>query len=287
MTSDQHTYTQPIWLKPLNLAVGGLIMLFAAIMNVVTHAHLAARIPDWAGLTFFIPAGLWLYAALSTINWSVAPSGTDARAKAFKAVKIAAGLMEVMNLGEHTWAFMDEHGKLGPGLIPLLLLGTVPAALDILSAHLVGSVLSADVVPAAKPISETVEVVPISETPPAPPVSEIVELPTPKPVPEIEPPTPPAEPPVSETKPAPERLVFADHQRKRQAVVNQIAWWIQEIREDPKGLDPKKILRGPELLRRLPDLYTEKNLMNCRRDAFAQLDGPEITIMTDTEEETA
>ncbi|MEU4534262.1 hypothetical protein AB0G15_05260 [Streptosporangium sp. NPDC023825] len=255
MSSEQHTYVLPPWLKPVNLTVGGIIMLLAGVMNVFTHEHLASRIPDWAGMTFLIPIGVWLYAALSALNWAVMPVGSAGRQRAVKSVRISAGLMEILNVGEHTWAYLDDHGKFGWGLVPLILLGSVPAFLDISAAHLVGSVLSGHHVPtepkipaevstALAEVSKTAEV---SMTPPEPKIPIVVPAPNVPPDNEAKVPAPKPKPEASDDLP---KVKPADVVGARRRALEEDRQWIRDLLK--QGVPPET-MTGKWLNEQNPD----------------------------------
>jgi hypothetical protein len=131
---------QPPWLKGVNLVAGGAVMAIAGVMNIFTQIGLANRIPDWADFAVLLPIACWLYAALSTVNWAASPHKSTSRSRAFKGVLMSAGIMELMNVGEHAWVYIEDHGKIDFGFVPIFLVGSVPTLLDVLSVHLIASV---------------------------------------------------------------------------------------------------------------------------------------------------
>lgn len=268
---------QPAWKRWFNIVFCGLILSGAAVVNVTTQMHLSGRIPDWAGLTWIIPIASWLYSIQCTVNWATTSPASPDRKAAFHSVLISVGIAEAMNLGEHVWAYVLEHGKLDLGVTPSLLVGSLPAIFDFLSIESAARVLSGHHVPKEAELSETE----LSEDaePSAAPQPEISEseprnLPNPQPLPEPEPivPNPAPEDPAPEL-PKEEKLPkLSERRTARRNLIEELGLVIAGLMVDDSVTEDqvKEILSARELKKRYPEItYTDRNWLNVRNDAMA------------------
>jgi hypothetical protein len=273
---------QPPWKRYFNIIFCGLILSGAAVVNISTQMHLSGRIPDWAGLTWIIPIASWLYSIQCTVNWATSAPASPDRKAAFHSVLISVGIAEAMNLGEHIWAYVLEHGKLDWGVTPSLLVGSLPAMFDFLSIESAARVLSAPHVPTSTELSEAkpsdrpeiseppVLSDPVPSDKPAPLPEDPAPKPLPKPDPAPELPAQPLpEPNDGESTEQKESKMSAKRQA-RERVIDAIARMVVEKLADGRSVDEvKKELTGPVLESMFPDVhYDVRSWQNHRNKAL-------------------